>query len=843
MIICRVQIIENTYLSSFRDHVLSSSEERFEAELVRLCSQILEYQARALCYVQKHRVAKIVNDMLKRDGWDALIQDMSKIESSILGFVQLLDASEVRSALAQQELQVKSWQPTIDALIDKLETARLTQEASGKETQLIKLIKMLYTCPYAARKDMNNERIEGTCEWFTNHPQSKYWISHGRLLWVSADPGCGKSVLAKYLVDRVLPEPDSIICYFFFKDDFSDQKTSANAICALLRQLLVEKPQRQDTLRILDDYILQKADEDGEKFTQSFKDVWDAFVSVVVRNSKPVICVLDALDECQESDRAQLIKAILDFNYNKVKFLMTSRPYAYIKREFQDLKSKMPMIHLSGEEEAEVEKISQEISIVVRKRVEDIGKQRLLEYHECDFLQTQLETVKNRTYLWVQLTLDVIASSPGFTRGNVLRSIHRIPQTVEDAYESILNRSPEVNKARRLLHIILGAARPLSLSEMSLALAIDDQHTAYRELKDDIEPDNRFKDTVRDLCGLFVVIVDSKLYLLHQTAREFLLGNEVNDIVNGTTETWRHSVKQVDSDRVIADACLRYINLQDFDTCERVFHAYSAQYWFVHFKDAGIQSEDYLTQLALEACDPRLESYAVWSLLDRLDKNDSTYNTPLQVASYLGIEALVKMLLGQNADDEWRTRRGETPLWLAAQHGHEAIIKLLLQHGAEVDAKDDYYRWTPLSIAAQRGHEKAASLLLKHNAHVDARCDGYTPLVLAVSGGHHAVVDLLLDHGADIDFQDTDEMTSLSWAIRYRLNQVSMLLLKRGADPDLVDRRHGRTALGWAAAWGETWLVKLLLDHGADPAKVNHKDMSPRAPDIKELLQTALKAR
>jgi len=43
------------------------------------------------------------------------------------------------------------------------------------------------------------------------------------MLWVSADPGCGKSVFAKYLVDSILTITESrIICYFFFKDDFED---------------------------------------------------------------------------------------------------------------------------------------------------------------------------------------------------------------------------------------------------------------------------------------------------------------------------------------------------------------------------------------------------------------------------------------------------------------------------------------------------------------------------------------------------------------------------------------------------------------------------------------------
>jgi hypothetical protein len=61
-------------------------------------------------------------------------------------------------------------------------------------------------------------------------------------LLITADPGCGKSVLAKYLIDHGLPQSATCtsICYFFFKDQ--DQNTCRQALCALLHQLFSQKP-------------------------------------------------------------------------------------------------------------------------------------------------------------------------------------------------------------------------------------------------------------------------------------------------------------------------------------------------------------------------------------------------------------------------------------------------------------------------------------------------------------------------------------------------------------------------------------------------------------------------
>lgn len=227
--------------------------------------------------------------------------------------------------------------------------------------------------------------------------------------------------------------------------------------------------------------------------------------------------------ETQQEDRMWQRMSYRDEKAIRLKFLMTSRPYDHIRRGLRGLEDRLPTIHLSGEGEAEVAKISREIDLVIEKRVEDIGRQRSLMPDERTFLQEKLTSVANRTYLWVSLTLDVIENISGFTRGKVRQAIQKIPQTVDDAYDKILNRSSDTKKARKLLHIDTAATRPLSLEEMSLTMAIDESHRSYDDVIEELEPEERFRHTLRDLCGLFVVVIGSKIYLLHQTAKEFLV--------------------------------------------------------------------------------------------------------------------------------------------------------------------------------------------------------------------------------------------------------------------------------------------------------------------------------
>ncbi|KAM0514100.1 hypothetical protein ACHAPE_007190 [Trichoderma viride] len=63
------------------------------------------------------------------------------------------------------------------------------------------VLRRLYTTPYEDRKNRNPTRVPGTCEWFTSHELFKEWQDSrsSRLLWVSADPGCGKFLKTRAL--------------------------------------------------------------------------------------------------------------------------------------------------------------------------------------------------------------------------------------------------------------------------------------------------------------------------------------------------------------------------------------------------------------------------------------------------------------------------------------------------------------------------------------------------------------------------------------------------------------------------------------------------------------------
>jgi predicted ATPase len=172
----------------------------------------------------------------------------------------------------------------------------------------IEILKRLYKSPYEDRKYRNPDRARGTCEWFVSHKLFQEWQESewSTTLWVSADPGCGKSVLAKHLVDSVLPSTASrTTCYFFFKDDFKDQKNIISALCCILHQLFKQKRV------LLSKAILDEFEIHRKEITSSFRRLWNVLLSVAKdENAGEIVCLLDAIDECEDPGRSQLARAL-----------------------------------------------------------------------------------------------------------------------------------------------------------------------------------------------------------------------------------------------------------------------------------------------------------------------------------------------------------------------------------------------------------------------------------------------------------------------------------------------------------------------------------------------------
>lgn len=488
------------------------------------------------------------------------------------------------------------------------------------------------TSEYEQHKNINPKRVPETCLWFLEHPTFQRWkaSSCNDLLWLSADPGCGKSVLSRALIDeKLVGEESDNICYFFFKDN-EEQDNAVVTLCSLLHQIFCW---RDD---LLHRHATRAVKRCGEALTKDLGELWRTFESVA---SDPtigeVVCILDALDECRESDRNRLIQYLEDFytrsvnvatQTHRVKFLVTSRPYGEIERKFGRLTRNIPTIRLAGEDESE--KISREIEIVIKSKSKEIAETCNLTERVQSCLEARLGDTPNRTYLWLHLTWKEVESQitkNGRTEKRLLATINTLPNSVEDAYERILAKC-DAGEARKTLQIIVAARRPLTLEELDLAMEIEPESTSYDDL--DCQGSDR-RDSIRENCGLLVSVVDSRVYLIHQTAREFLIRK--SSTVTGPYQ-WKESIDLRECNRILSTKCVTYLLFQEFkqypatklergrlydymyEDDDHKLLDYAAKHWVSHVHDTDDMDPALVTRMT-ELCNIGNGSSCAWAHL------------------------------------------------------------------------------------------------------------------------------------------------------------------------------------------------------------------------------------
>jgi hypothetical protein len=557
----------------------------------------------------------------------------------------------------------------------------------------IECLHCLYTSDYESHKKRNPDRVAGTLEWFLEHEKYQHWLHEQKssLLWVSADPGCGKSVLASFLVNELKSKSQpGTVCYFFFKDGNENQNSATLALCALLHQLLKAN-------NSLIKHAMMQFKDKKHKFTEEFHALWEVFVSAAADpDCGKVICIVDGLDECEGLTQKQFIKSLVELysdlgneNTNALlKFIVTSRPYPSIERQF----SEPVIMRLKAEDETN--HTSDDIALVVRTRVDRIASQRSLIPKVRDNLKKRLIDNADRTFLWVSLILTLIEESARVSRNALEEMISTIPSELDAVYDRILQKSSDTEYARKLLHIVVAAIRPLTLDEINVALAMKPSVKSYEDL--DLEPS--VDSTVKDLCGLFVRVVDSRVYLVHQTAKEFLIGNPNTRAGEGV---WKHSLHPVESDLTLANICIWYLLFTVFETHPLVLgsshdgvkeavrhytreHAlldYAANHWIAHIQD---------TEMALEVLDGGSKRLLTWFqvywITVRSYSKCPRNVTGLIVASYFGHGAVVRRLIdkGANINARGDLHGSGSALNVAARERHHSVVEMLLNAGAIV---------------------------------------------------------------------------------------------------------------------------------------------------------------
>ena len=460
---------------------------------------------------------------------------------------------------------------------------------------------------------------------------------------------------------------------------------------------------------------------------------------------------------------------------SKLKFLVTSRPYDNLEERFQRLSNVSTYMHLDGDEKSHM--IRQEINLVIDAKIPHItggfndgDRERII---------NRLKGMDNRTYLWLFLTIDIIERSPSrFRRKTDIETLlSNLPLKISDAYERILGRSEDEEKARILLEFIVAATRPLSLQEANMALTIATQGESCRSQRAlDLWPPKSFTTTVRNMCGLFVSVHDGRLFLIHQTAREFLM--RTSKSAKSHSHNWKECLDMAAAHGTMSRTCLDYLNFEDVARIHQSEHHqngnpidwgkvlrakayepetechlldYAAHNWALHYTSQPAELAKSSQNAAKRLCSTSLPQGYWFRFYCASVPMEVSGWTELGIASLLGLTYVAEGFLNEGPNVDAQFGRYGNALQAASEKGHDEIVRMLLDKGADVNAQGGRYG-NALQAASHHGYDRAVRILLDKGADVNAQGGRYGNALQAASHqGYDKIVRMLLDEGADVN--------------------------------------------------------------------------------------------
>lgn len=835
-----------------------------------LYSHILEFQALAICHLSEHQFHRGWEKVTGAQDWAAKSKSIATRSEACKAFTDIGQQQELRKRTNEQTELLQGISTSTRQIADILQG----QDQESKETELLRLL-MSETRNHLDCRPVAT-RAKGTCEWFFNDLTFESWrdTNSSGLFWLSAGPGCGKSVLSKALIEEghlqtsittvslstnasTVKTNSSTLCYFFFKEGDEKRVNATNALCSILHQVFTD-----DNTRSLIHLGLALYRDNGSQIKNSTSHLWNLLTECSRQSNGPIICVLDALDECTESGRRELIDKLETFYQSsdgeargKLKFFITSRPYDDIQYSFEIFNENTSYFRFDGD--ARSDDISHDINIVIDHELHRFGERRFTA-ETLENLCTRFKNLGTRTYLWLYLTMSIIQSNP--SKYSLVSAIEELLSDVQPGlshiYEKILSATKDEEMTKTMLHILLAARRPLSLQEANHAFILAREPNRFQNL-DELRAkvwETGFNQVVKNLCGLLIQVHGSKISFIHLTAREFLLNRPKNPRDTRETQWEGRFSNESFLHQVLAKTCIDQLLFPDVPIHHTAFESdpecpflwYAASNWAHHY---SIYQNDAVSSVDIDdiklLLDPAGNAIKIWVpmyfefMADNASNGDQTnffwiqtWNgwSCLAVASYFGFSAIVKALISTDASNMENSHSSfGTPLQIAAACGHHDVVGVLLARGALIETGKELpltdgkkagtllQRHSALHAACEYGRYGLVKLLLSHGADVNFSTAQGTALQVACSRGFIHTVECLLSNGADPNIQNTVH-SPIKLAVRMDAADTIAILLRHGAHPDLDARCRGNTSspISDACIRGDAEIIKALLLAGAD---------------------------
>ena len=360
-------------------------------------------------------------------------------------------------------------------------------------------------------EDTKGGLLADSYRWVLDNTTFQQWQQdpNSRLLWVKGDPGKGKTMLLCGLIDD-LQSPMSqteLLSYFFCQATDSRINSATGVVRGLLYMLVDQQPSLMSHIRGKYDHAGKALFEDANAWVA----LSDIFTSVTQdKGLKRTYLVVDALDECVV-DLPKLLHLIVLTSTlcSRIKWLVSSRNENHIEEK---LKSVGDKAKLSLELKQNAEQVARAVDAYIDHKLSCL--ESLGEEDQRKQVRDELHRKANGTFLWVALVMQELEKPESW---DPLAVVEEAPAGLHQLYDRMMQQiqrlpARNVKICQSLLCITAVVYRPLYLAEMGSLCRSAGRATMAAE-------------TVRKIitmCGSFLTVRDEQVYLVHQSAKDYL---------------------------------------------------------------------------------------------------------------------------------------------------------------------------------------------------------------------------------------------------------------------------------------------------------------------------------
>lgn len=544
-------------------------------------------------------------------------------DSAILGYPKEIsrplyaDHHGVCKYSTPEDANYVSVRNALGTLVDEI--ARKVGVSADQATDEFQTLQGLFSSSFDHEDDLNKYsrlRIEGTCEWILHENGMSDWISTPEgchLIWFSAAPASGKSVLSAYVVtalqQRILAPQ-----YFFFTYGDQHKRSVANLLRSIACQIAKEN---RAFCRGLLDLSKQGLRVDKADASVIWHKVYENLL-FKMEHRRPIFWVIDALDECDSSKLFLDLIRTCSGSSVPLRILITSRQTESIQ---MGVAKAARSLRLTKLEKQSSDHNAQDIQRLVEQ---EVGHMRGSEQIKNLVIQKILARAEGN-FLWTRLVLEEIVYC--HTASGIQETLDEFPSDMQKLYDrmehAILKHPRESSRllAKALLRWTIGARRPMSLRELSQALEPD-----FPEILD-------LRRTISDVCGQFIR-VDASDYvaMIHQTAREYLVQPRKTELfIDVQANHEALCIKTVSAllgSRITSD-------MIDNDAPSQSYLLYAATSWMYHLKASKSGSGKLLDVLVKFF---HSSAFPLWvHLLSKTDHLDILMKSSKSLASFVAL--------------------------------------------------------------------------------------------------------------------------------------------------------------------------------------------------------------